>query len=122
MQDFSTDKEFWFGFPCVECGKLWCGKPIPFSKAGIAPENEKKKIIYDALYQREKNFARDTMLAHALEHFSICPICHRLICDCCFLLCDEIEMCRSCAEKLGESGEAVSPEDLSDALEEHVSD
>ena len=37
----------------------------------------------------------------------ICPICKRLVCDHCFLICDDLDMCVQCATKLNEKGTVV---------------
>lgn len=113
MKDCSTKDEFCFKFVCSSCGTWWKSKPIPFSKAG-KPENCESDItINRALYRREWLAARNTVLSDAVQNFSICPICHGLICDRCFLICDEIEMCRSCAKKLHQSGSPVLSEAVS---------
>ena len=36
-----------------------------------------------------------------------CPICKRLVCDHCFLICDDLDMCVQCAAKLNEKGTVV---------------
>ena len=77
-----------------------------FPKAG-KPENENRKIIYDTLYDREKNLAFQKALNQAKEIFNICPICKRLVCDHCFLICDDLDMCVQCAAKLNEKGTVV---------------
>ncbi|MGN1319220.1 MAG: hypothetical protein ACI4VF_09410 [Lachnospirales bacterium] len=110
MKDCSTKDGFSFKFLCSCCGTWWHSKWIPFSHSGIAPENESTKVIYDALYKREWNKQRKAVLDDAINHFSICPICHGLICDPCFLICDEIEMCISCAKRLNQSGKPVIAE------------
>ena len=46
----------------------------------------------------------------AMEHFSACPLCGRLICDHCFMICEEQDMCRSCAGYMQERGEPVAVE------------
>ena len=43
----------------------------------------------------------------AKEIFNICPICKRLVCDHCFLICDDLDMCVQCATKLNEKGTVV---------------
>ena len=55
--DCSTPDEFCFSLCCMECKTVWKSTPIRFSKAGKKPENENRKIIYDTLYEREKNLA-----------------------------------------------------------------
>ena len=49
----------------------------------------------------------DRAATEALEHFSLCPICKRLVCDRCFLLGEDIDLCTDCAAFLQESGEPV---------------
>ena len=46
-------------------------------------------------------------LNQAKEIFNICPICKRLVCDHCFLICDDLDMCVQCAAKLNEKGTVV---------------
>ena len=77
--DCSTPDEFCFSLCCMECKTVWKSTPIRFSKAGKKPENENRKIIYDTLYDREKNLAFQKALNQAKEIFNICPICKRLV-------------------------------------------
>lgn len=86
MQDASTASKFQFSLRCAVCGSLWKSRPAYFSKAEVQPENEGKHVIFQALYQRERDEARERAVTEALEHFSRCPICRRLACDRCFLL------------------------------------
>ena len=86
MQDASTASKFQFSLRCAVCGSLWKSRPAYFSKAEVQPENEGKHVIFQALYQRERDDARERAVTEALEHFSRCPICRRLACDRCFLL------------------------------------
>ena len=95
--DCSTPDEFCFSLCCMECKTVWKSTPIRFSRAGKKPENENRKIIYDTLYEREKNLAFQKALNQAKEIFNICPICKRLVCDHCFLICDDLDMCVQCA-------------------------
>jgi len=41
------------------------------------------------------------------EHTSLCPICIRLVCEHCSLVCDDPDMCSACAKRLHEEGEPV---------------
>lgn len=40
--------------------------------------------------------------------FNLCPICNRIVCDYCFLICDDIDLCSSCASRLKETGSPVA--------------
>ena len=105
--DCSSAESFIFSFPCPECGDYIKSTPIRFSKAGVTPQTEEKLVIYNALYEREKNSARIIAAEEIGRRFSLCPICGRLVCDHCFLVCDDLDMCISCAGKLKEHGEPV---------------
>ena len=107
LKDCSTADGFCFSMECADCGKTWNSTPILFSKAGIKPPTEGKQIIFDILYQKEKEAAWDKAVDEAVGAFNRCPVCHRLVCDHCFLICDDIDMCGSCATRLQEWGEPV---------------
>lgn len=107
LTDCSTPNEFCFSLRCAECGEEWKSTPVPFSKAGIIPESEGKKVIFETLYQQEKSAALFRAVAEATGVFNTCPICKELVCDHCFLICKDLDMCRSCAERLDEQGECV---------------
>ena len=107
LSDLSTPEEFRFSVCCSECGNMLTCKGIRFSKAGIQPESEHKRVIYKTLYEREKKVAFDKAMAQAEELFSQCPICHRLVCDICFLICEDLDMCSACAHRLQEKGVPV---------------
>jgi len=107
MIDNSSADEFSFSLCCTECGKPVCSAPVRFSKAGVIPETDGKSVVFSALYKREKEAARRMAIKSIGEHFSLCPICERLVCDHCFLVCDDLDMCSACAKRLHEEGEPV---------------
>ena len=108
MADASTKDEFCFSLRCEECTKVWRSAPVPLSKAGVSPSTEGKRIIYNTIYEKEKRRALEKAAREGEEVFNICPICRRLICNECFLICDDLDLCRACALRLGEAGEPVS--------------
>lgn len=114
MIDFSTKDTFCFGVRCEECNRIWYSKKIRFSKVNVTPETEGKKIIYGVLYQREWEQARKVATELGKELFSICPVCHRLVCDSCFMICDELDMCKRCAKALEAEGKVVYTADESE--------
>lgn len=87
MGDCSTVEEFRFLVRCQECGGIWHSSPIRFSKAGAEPESEGMRTILRTLYEREREAAREKAAAEAAEFFNYCPVCGRLVCDRCFLIC-----------------------------------
>ena len=68
--DCSTPDEFCFSLCCMECKTVWKSTPIRFSRAGKKPENENRKIIYDTLYDREKNLAFQKAFLNAFSKSS----------------------------------------------------
>ena len=107
LRDCSDEAQFRFAVTCEACGRVWQSRARAFSKARIPPATEGKKVVYAALYRREQQAAKEAALREAASHFSRCPICRRWVCDGCFLLCEDLDMCRSCAERLEETGSAV---------------
>ena len=105
-------------FEISSAGLLQFGKitPIRFSKAGEVPPTEAKRIIAKALYQREHAQAMEHALSEAVQHFNVCPLCHGLVCNYCFIICDDLDMCRSCTNALQEKGEAVMELTLNEAF------
>lgn len=107
MEDISSMQRFQFSLRCAVCGSLWESQPARFSKAGMQPESEGKRVIFQALYQREREDVFERAATEAMEYFSLCPICKRLVCDRCFLLGEDIDLCTDCAAFLQEHGEPV---------------
>ena len=107
IENLSTREVFLFSIACSTCAAEFGGKPVRFSKAGITPPTEGKKIIYDAVYEQEFRDARQAAIRDAAEHLNYCPICKRLVCNRCFLICDDLDMCKQCAAHLKETGNPV---------------
>ena len=113
LQDCSSPEEFVFSIRCEDCGSIWQSRPSRFSKAGIRPTSDGKRIVYGALYQKERAEARQAALRQALERFNICPICGRAVCNSCFMICEDLDMCVTCAQRLDQEGTPVLPEKTS---------
>ena len=110
MGDCSTVEEFRFLVRCQECGGIWHSSPIRFSKAGAEPETEGMRTIFRTLYEREREAAREMAAAEAAEIFNYCPVCGRLVCDRCFLICEDLDLCIACAKALRVRGDVVAGE------------
>ena len=113
LENLSTREVFLFRIACACCGTEYGGKQVRFSKAGITPPTQEKKIIFEACYEQEFRSVRQTAIRDAAEHLNYCPICKRLVCNRCFLICDDLDMCGECAANLQEHGSPV----LNDVLE-----
>ena len=107
MHDLSDKDRFVFSVSCTVCGKHWVSTPVSFSKAGETVSSQAKEIVYTALYQKEKQQAAIRAVEEAKTHLNFCPVCKSIVCDNCFMICDDIDMCVDCAAVLHEKGELV---------------
>ena len=107
LENLSTKEVFLFRVACASCGAEYGNKPKRFSKAGVAATSQNKQIILDALYEQEFRSARQTAIRSAAEDMNYCPICKRLVCNQCFLICDDLDMCHQCAAALEQTGAPV---------------
>ena len=110
LEDLSTKEIFLFRIACAGCGTDYASRPIWFSRAGVVPQTRSKEIIYAAVYEQEYRAARQNAVRDVAEQLNHCPICKRLICNRCFLVCDDLDMCRECAASLEVTGSPVFPE------------
>ena len=116
LENLSTKDIFLFRIRCGVCGREYANNPMPFSKAGIPAQTKEKQILYDALYEQEFRSVLHGVIQKAEEHINYCPICKRPVCNQCFLICEDLDMCKECAAQLKETGVPV----LSDTQEDVV--
>ena len=107
LENMSTKDCFQFGIRCEECGSVYSTAAEHFSKAETAPQSRAKQIIYDALYEQEMAMCRHRAVCRLAEYINLCPVCKRIVCNCCFLICEDLDMCVSCASSLEEKGVPV---------------
>ena len=110
LENLSSREQFCFGIKCEECGAVYRSTAERFSKASLVPESKSKQIIHDAVYELEMSAYRKKAVSQLAEHINRCPICKKLVCNNCFLICEDIDMCMSCANKLEEKGVPVYQE------------
>jgi len=110
VMDHSNHDTFHFSVECDICGKNIYSKLIRFSKSGTPASTEGKKKIYGLLWEKEYKSAFHKAVKEIVQYFSQCPMCKRWVCDSCFCICDEIDLCEECANDLGERGLKVSQE------------
>lgn len=92
---------------CDACNRLISSRPVTSSDSQKDLSKE-QQIIHAAMFERDKERELTALVRKATEIFSLCPICHKLICDDCFLVCDDLDMCKDCASKLQAKGSVVA--------------
>lgn len=107
LEDLSTRETFSFRLRCGSCGGTHSNRPVRFSKAGIPPATPEKQILFDAIYDQEYRSARSSAIRSIAANFNYCPICKRIVCNRCFLICEDLDMCAPCAALLEENGVPV---------------
>ena len=108
LENASTKEVFLFRVTCGICGMEYGNRPTRFSKATAFPTGQNQNILYTVLYEKEFADARQAAIRTAAEHMNYCPICKRLVCNNCFLICDDMDMCRYCAAELEQQGQPVT--------------
>lgn len=107
LEDLSSREVFLFRALCAGCGAAFGNHPRPFTKAGVRPQTPGRQILYDVLYEQEFHAARQAAIRDAAEQMNRCPVCRRLVCNGCFLICEELDLCAACADLLGQAGVRV---------------
>lgn len=108
MKNHSNQNHFLFSVSCSCCRRTWSSPPVLFSKSNDVPSTESKRIIYQSVYMHEMEKASTLAVNEARTHFNYCPVCKKLVCNNCFMICEDIDMCVNCAKELEEKGEIVS--------------
>lgn len=116
LENLSTRDMFLFRIACGACGKEYGNKPVRFSKAEVIPQTPKKAAIYEILYAQELQAAKLSAVRDAAEHLNYCPICKQLVCNRCFLICEDLDMCKQCASAMEETGIPVVSDILENAI------
>lgn len=108
LEDCSTADAFCFAIHCETCHTYWYSKRLPFEKGSQATIFRQKGVLYEALYKRQKNRALLMAVKEAKGYFSRCPICKRVVCNRCFIVCEPIGMCCECAARICENDVLVN--------------
>lgn len=110
MGDCSTTGSFAFSFAVKSAAGPGTAAPFVFPKPARSRRRRGCARIFHALYEQEREAAREKAAAEASEIFSRCPRLRRLVCDRCFLICEDLDLCIACAKTLQVRGNVVAEE------------
>jgi hypothetical protein len=88
MTDESEGDVYCFTFYCDICGSP--NQSVTYESDMEARYPNTRESEHIAAFERAN--------LEALNWFSRCPICRRVVCDKCFCILDESDMCKECAE------------------------
>lgn len=108
LENLSTKDVFLFRVICSSCGEEYGKRPIRFSKAGEESNTQNSMILRDVLYEQEFRTAMQVAVRNASEQMNYCPVCKSLICNRCFMICEDLDLCVRCASLLQQRGQPVS--------------
>lgn len=109
--DNSNEETFSFVLECECCKKKLSSGYTAFTKAGLHPSTPEQKTLFASLYNMERDRELVKLVRKATEQYSLCPMCNRIVCDDCFLVCEDFDMCVECAEKLQTQGTIVGKQE-----------
>lgn len=109
LEDLSSTEVFRFRVVCGNCGSEYGNKPLRFSKSVAPSAFQEGALLHRALYEQELSTAKRIAIRNAAEHMNYCPVCERLVCNQCFLICDDLDLCIQCATRLEQHGTPVLP-------------
>ncbi len=107
LEDLSSREVFLFRVICGSCGAEYGNRPMRFSKAELSLSSQGERIIYNVLYEQEFQTAKQIAIRNAAEQMNYCPVCRRLVCNQCFLICEDLDLCKQCAIRLEQRGNPV---------------
>ena len=88
MTDESGGGTYRFTFYCDVCGKPY-QSPAYDSTVVTVPDRRAQEIEYNDAYERANN--------EVLKNFNRCPACQRVVCDECFNILEDMDICRVCS-------------------------
>ncbi len=99
VKDRSTDRFFKFSFYCVRCGKEWTSDPYYFENCFSDNLSESERRAKDIMWRTDHDAAFERANLEARLRFDQCNSCRRNVCDECFAMEEEDDLCVDCAKQ-----------------------
>ena len=95
--DRSTDEFFKFEFHCDRCGVGWESETYYFEHGFLDKLTEGEQRAKNIMWKVEHDAALERANLEARLRFNQCNSCGRIICDECFAIEEERDLCLDCA-------------------------
>ncbi len=99
FKDKSTDRFFKFSFYCDRCGKEWTSDPYYFENAFSEKLTDGERRAKDIMWRVDHDAAFERANLEARLRFDRCNVCGKTVCDDCFAMEEDAELCLDCAGK-----------------------
>lgn len=99
MQDRSTDQFFKFSFYCDRCGKEWTSEPYSFEHSFSDNLTQAERSARDIMWRTDHDLAFQRANLEARLRFNQCGSCHNIVCDECFAMEEDDDLCVDCASR-----------------------
>ena len=100
-RDRSTEGFFKFSFYCDKCGREWTSDEYPFEHGFSEELTADEKKAKEILFRVDHGAAFERANLEARLRFNQCSSCGRFVCDECFAMEEDYEVCRDCAGNNG---------------------
>ncbi len=100
FRDKSTDSFFKFSFYCDRCGKEWTSEEYPFVHGFSEKLSDDEKRAKEILFRIDHNAAFERANLEARLRFNQCNSCGGFVCDECFAMEEEDDLCQDCASRM----------------------
>ena len=98
-RDRSTDVYFKFSFYCDRCEREWTSEEYPFVHGFSESLSDDEKKAKDILFRIDHDAAFERANLEARLRFNQCNSCGRFVCDECFAMEEEDDLCRDCTSR-----------------------
>ncbi len=99
IRDRSTDRFFKFSFCCDRCEKEWTSEEYPFEHGFTDEMTDDERRAKEILWRIDHDAAFERANLEARLRFNYCTCCKGIVCDECFAMEEEDDLCHGCASQ-----------------------
>ncbi len=99
IRDKSTDRFFKFSFYCDRCEKEWTSEEYPFVHSFSDELTDDEQRAKEILWRIDHDVALERANLEARLQFNYCKTCGGIVCDECFAMEEDEDLCQDCASQ-----------------------